>query len=164
MIPEITGPCTDGDGDEVQDGIDNRPSAANADQADFDTDRVGDLCDADDDNDGIDDGADCRPFNASIWSEPMPASDVSWNTKTELAWTSDSQATTSNVYRGTLGPEFHGDSACDNADVSGDVSEQPEEPPLGEGFHYLVSGENECGESGLGSDSKGDPWAFEACP
>ncbi len=45
----------DGDGDGVPDGQDNCPAEANADQANFDHDALGDACDLDDDNDGLPD-------------------------------------------------------------------------------------------------------------
>lgn len=55
----------DSDSDGVYDASDNCPSAANADQADFDDDSSGDVCDTDDDNDGINDSSDSIQGNAS---------------------------------------------------------------------------------------------------
>jgi hypothetical protein len=66
----VTGSCTDLDGDEVQDGWDNCPTISNFSQADADSDRIGDVCDPDDDNDGFADGADCAPLNNQIWGTP----------------------------------------------------------------------------------------------
>ena len=52
----------DSDGDGVNDGVDNCPAVANADQANNDGDAIGDACDADDDNDGVLDGSDNCQF------------------------------------------------------------------------------------------------------
>lgn len=49
---------TDLDADGVLDGIDNCPRVANPDQANFESDMFGDVCDDDDDNDGIADDLD----------------------------------------------------------------------------------------------------------
>ena len=59
------GTLIDTDGDGVTDGEDNCPSIANTDQVDFDGDGIGDICDSDDDNDGVLDMADCDPFDGS---------------------------------------------------------------------------------------------------
>jgi hypothetical protein len=53
----------DSDGDDIPDADDNCTDVANADQADFDEDQVGDACDEDDDNDGFPDGQDPDPFD-----------------------------------------------------------------------------------------------------
>jgi hypothetical protein len=55
----------DGDGDGINDDVDNCPTVANPDQANFDGDAEGDTCDADDDNDGVLDGDDAFPFDPS---------------------------------------------------------------------------------------------------
>ena len=49
---------TDLDGDGVLDGIDNCPRVSNPNQANFESDMYGDVCDDDDDNDGIADDLD----------------------------------------------------------------------------------------------------------
>lgn len=43
------------DGDEIKNEVDNCPDNGNTDQANFDTDSEGDVCDLDDDNDGLPD-------------------------------------------------------------------------------------------------------------
>jgi hypothetical protein len=57
----------DTDGDGILDILDNCPDNANADQADFDSDGMGDVCDLDDDNDGIEDLVDCEPFDELVF-------------------------------------------------------------------------------------------------
>ncbi|NOX08499.1 MAG: S8 family peptidase [Gammaproteobacteria bacterium] len=47
--------CNDGDGDGLCASVDNCPTVWNSDQADNDLDAIGDVCDADDDNDGLSD-------------------------------------------------------------------------------------------------------------
>jgi hypothetical protein len=56
--PNQPPPPPDADGDGVLDGNDNCPAVANPDQANFDGDSQGDVCDLDDDNDGLQDSAD----------------------------------------------------------------------------------------------------------
>ena len=57
----------DSDGDGLNDPEDNCPSDANADQADMDSDRVGDVCDNDTDGDGVENSSDCAPIDNSKW-------------------------------------------------------------------------------------------------
>ena len=47
--------AADGDGDGIEDGVDNCSSVVNADQLDTDNDDSGDVCDVDDDNDDVSD-------------------------------------------------------------------------------------------------------------
>ena len=54
---------TDTDGDGVLDKADNCIAIKNEDQANFDGDAFGDLCDGDDDNDGVPDLQDAYPFD-----------------------------------------------------------------------------------------------------
>lgn len=54
-ITTLFAPIVDDDGDGVEDSEDNCPEDANPDQADADNDGMGDVCDPDDDNDGVSD-------------------------------------------------------------------------------------------------------------
>ncbi|HQQ62919.1 MAG TPA: metallophosphoesterase [Pseudomonadales bacterium] len=63
------GTLTDSDGDGIDNGSDNCPVVANADQLDFESDGTGNTCDIDDDNDGVPDYIDANFFNAAINSE-----------------------------------------------------------------------------------------------
>lgn len=60
-------PAGDLDRDGVRNDTDNCPSNANSNQANFDGDSLGDVCDGDDDNDGAADAQDCSPFDASVY-------------------------------------------------------------------------------------------------
>ena len=61
----------DADGDGVSDASDNCPNTANANQANTDNDAQGNACDADDDNDNLDDSAE-----AGLGTDPLnPDSD-----------------------------------------------------------------------------------------
>ena len=57
----------DDDGDGVADWLDNCPAVSNPDQADFDYDTIGDVCDPDDDDDKSPDGEDCAPFDDKVY-------------------------------------------------------------------------------------------------
>ena len=57
-------PC-DADDDSTPDALDNCPLIANPDQADVDSDDIGDACDLDNDNDGVNDDADNCPSVAN---------------------------------------------------------------------------------------------------
>lgn len=59
------GVFSDIDADGVEDFLDNCPSISNADQIDTDQDGFGDVCDDDDDNDGVADESDVFPTDAS---------------------------------------------------------------------------------------------------
>src|SRR3989344_4865546 len=56
-------PLIDNDNDGIEDNLDNCPSVFNPDQADFDNDGLGNVCDNDDDNDGLPDNEDPNPYN-----------------------------------------------------------------------------------------------------
>jgi hypothetical protein len=56
----------DRDRDGIEDTIDNCPSIFNTDQADYDLDGIGDVCDENTDDDGYSDDLDCHDFDSSI--------------------------------------------------------------------------------------------------
>ena len=59
----------DADEDGLMDWLDNCPSNNNPDQADFDYDKDGDVCDLDDDNDGVPDDVDMFDQEPTEWSD-----------------------------------------------------------------------------------------------
>jgi hypothetical protein len=67
---QATGHCSDhpdSDGDMIGDTCgDNCPATPNADQIDTDNDGEGDVCDPDDDGDGVDDATDNCPMDANV--------------------------------------------------------------------------------------------------
>ena len=62
----VTVAVTDSDGDGLNDNVDNCPNVANADQANSDSDALGNACDPDDDNDTVADGSDNCQFVANL--------------------------------------------------------------------------------------------------
>ena len=59
----------DMDKDGVVDSLDNCPTNTNFDQTDFDSDKLGDECDTDDDNDGISDSLDQFDTDPEDWAD-----------------------------------------------------------------------------------------------
>lgn len=64
-FPNDANESTDTDGDGMGDNGDNCAAAANPDQADADSDDIGDACDGDDDNDGVIDMEDTFPLDTT---------------------------------------------------------------------------------------------------
>ncbi len=56
----------DSDEDGIADSDDNCPNTFNPDQTDTDGDKIGDACDPDDDNDGVEDGSDNDPLDSNV--------------------------------------------------------------------------------------------------
>ena len=64
-VDEGVSPGSDADDDGVADDVDNCPNAANPDQLDSDGDLSGDVCDTDDDGDGVADSSDAFPLDST---------------------------------------------------------------------------------------------------
>jgi hypothetical protein len=65
-VRDAVSPDPDTDGDGILDSADNCVHDANPDQADYESDGLGDVCDPDDDNDGVDDDADIFPWSGLL--------------------------------------------------------------------------------------------------
>ena len=75
-----------------------------------------------------------------------------------------SGATGFNVYRGILADLGVGAAACHSPDWATASLVDPDGPPPGGGFYYLIAGVR-CGVEGpLGSDSLGGDRAVNTCP
>lgn len=99
-------PIVDADRDGVLDDVDNCVSDSNADQLDTDKDGKGDVCDNDDDGDGVADSADQYPLDASkskdapvVITAPVVAVPVT--TVTPIAATTATVGTTSSPVSGS---------------------------------------------------------------
>ncbi|RMG44923.1 MAG: hypothetical protein D6718_08900 [Acidobacteria bacterium] len=153
----------DADGDGVPDRNDNCPAAANPAQADFDGDGTGDACDADDDGDRLDDAADCAPFDPEQGrpDEVYPLSARRGPAgATHLEWAAAARADDYDVVRGTGAGLRAGDyGGCRARGLTGLSYDDPDLPPAGEMFTYLVRGHDTgCGGDGpLGDASDGSP-------
>jgi hypothetical protein len=166
----------DADIDGVADISDNCPDDFNPGQDDFDADTLGDVCDPDDDNDLVADAADCRPMDPTLWAAPgdLPITldltdeeTVEWSSLAGLA----GPATVYDLASGALSDaqgrppaERFDDAVCLLDDTATLAHVDAEVPTVGDGFYYLVRGENACGTGTFGLDSSVQDRLVSACP
>jgi subtilisin family serine protease len=156
----------DEDGDGNNNASDNCPLSANPDQADADGDGHGDACDVcpgrpdpaqtDADGDGTGDRCDCAPFDGST-SDLGEAWALRFDDGTTLSWNGVAGADVYDVSRGALSAlDGSNYGACLAEDAAGTSFADPEQPPPGDGFFYLVRGDDAvCGAGTTGVRSDG---------
>jgi hypothetical protein len=156
----------DSDGDGAGQACDNCPDLVNPDQANHDGDPDGDACDDDDDNDGVPDGDDCAPLNPFASQAAHPAENVGWAEPdtTTLTWQKGQYSLSSNIYRAAVTIGATPSWSCLDGPVFGSSYNETDVPASGEGFSYVISGENICGESHSGADSEGQLRVPTPCP
>jgi len=164
--------ANDVDGDGYCADEDNCPMAYNPFQVDADDDSVGNLCDVcpatynpeqrDRDGDGSGNACDCKSSDPTILPPPVVGqvtADRDGPTGVALGWSTTPGADSYVVIRGTLsvlGPDSYGDCLAEGIAVN--AFDDPEWPPAGKGFFYLIRGESaNCGAGLLGYDSFEQP-------
>jgi len=144
----------DSDQDDVTICEDNCPSSTNPAQDDQDGDGAGDVCD-------------CAPMDNGSFNHPgallltLPADGSG------VMWTNHGVATQYDVLKGSVRefPVGSGSSeVCFGTQVLGTSIADGTSPLLGEGFWYLVRGENSCGVGTYGTTSAGTSRTSNACP
>lgn len=93
---------------------------------------------------------------AIAYSPPGETLNLTFTSKTTLAWSPEKSVGDYNVYRGLLSSLPGGYGACLASNVPGEAITDSATPPAGEGFFYLVTAENRIEEEGTkGLDSLG---------
>lgn len=169
---------TDGDMDGFPDFYDNCPLLPNN-QGDGDTDGRGDLCDncpavanpsqSDQDTDGQGDDCDCAVLDPTN-SVPLevldltvahgaPFTEVSWPDLPGSPLYDLAGSTISSLAAGgTLG------AGCLEDDLGANMHTDPRtDPPPGDGYYYMVRGENACGYGTYGQAEAGERQPSGAC-
>jgi hypothetical protein len=113
----------------------------------------------DPDGDGVPTGQDCSPLAPSIQSppgdvggslRPLPGSPAAFT------WDKGPQAHVYNVYRGLITQPFTYSQGCFSAADTDRLIADPQNPPVGSIYMYLVSGRNLCAEGTLGRNTAGN--------
>jgi len=160
----------DTDGDYIKDPCDNCQNDPNFDQADYDYDGEGDVCDLDDDEDGVVDSSDCVPLDETLWSVPGEALDLGIGANgVTFSWAAPANpgGTVPLVYdllRSPLADDFTVPAECAVFGHPDSSFDDTAEPLPGEILHWLVRGRNTCGTGTLGDDSDALERPGRICP
>ncbi len=172
-IGDACDPCplsatNDADADGVCGNVDNCPNVFNPDQRDQDGDGHGDLCDVcpsiydpsqtDSDGDGAGDLCDCQPLDSGDRRPAAAATLMATRDAangTALSWSTATGADCYQLTRGALGSWASGDyGSCLAQGLFQTTYTDPDVPAAGEGYFYLVAGQNlDCGLGSPGPTS-----------
>ena len=124
------------------------------DGSDFDSDGACDLGDPDDDNDGVEDLDDCRPFATGVAGAPGPIGNtlrISGQGLVTVQWLRGVQGHTSNVYTllRSSGEAWAAGFACEIAETPHASITHDHVPDAGGIVYFLVAARNACGETAL---------------
>ncbi|HZN03181.1 MAG TPA: thrombospondin type 3 repeat-containing protein, partial [Candidatus Polarisedimenticolia bacterium] len=149
---------------ETCNGLDDNCDSLIDNDADTDLDGLFNCTDPDDDNDGVDDAADCAPITHWVSGSPGTVSDTivaDGAVPGKYSWLLLAQTQIYGVYRGIAGPNMPGEylssSQCLQPEVPQGTFTDPDVPPVGQIYYYLVGGYNACGSGSLGTSSNGQP-------
>ncbi len=129
-ITPLFTPIADTDRDGVTDETDNCVHNANADQLDTDHDGIGNVCDSDDDGDGVSDTSDTAPLDATVSEAPAPKVvaapvPVVAASPTSAATTSSSSASTAQAAEQTSAPRTNANTGTGTDSSAATSTETP---------------------------------------
>jgi hypothetical protein len=97
----------------------------------------------------------CEPRTGA---PPEVAADLAFADPVTLTWTASAAASAYDLHRGTLSRAASDWShACRLGGLAGPPAADPDEPPAGALFYYLLAARNACGAGPLGRTAEGDP-------
>jgi hypothetical protein len=120
----------------------------------------------DQDGDGVANGVDCDPLDATVWAVPTAARDltITKDLFDNVTWVSPANPGSAIVGYHLLRSGADDDFQSANCTLTGTGTDAAEHsiPASGAVFHYLVRAQNRCGQS-LGYDSSGQPRTGTSC-
>jgi hypothetical protein len=118
----------------------------------------------------VEDGTDCDDADAGAWGTPTEVLDLRLTDIATLTWSPPAGPGGLNiiydVLRSGMASDFVAAAVCVGTNGGGTSVTDPEVPPPGASFFYLVRAENGCsaGTGPLGTRSEGTPIAGRTCP